>query len=62
MKMSNELYTYIKDLERQVHQLKRANSRLKGEVRKFRRIVSKMKKEKEKQHYKNGRRGHKIGR
>jgi soluble cytochrome b562 len=44
-------------LIKEIDQLKKANTKLKGENRGLRRTIGKMKENRNKQHYKNGKRG-----
>ncbi|MGO4890312.1 hypothetical protein ACJ2A9_21400 [Anaerobacillus sp. MEB173] len=61
MDETNEHYQKKFDqLHQESKQLRKANSKLKNEVRALKRSVHKLKQEKQKNHYKNGRRGSKF--
>lgn len=56
--MHQEVWNKLDQQARELHQLKKANSRLRGELRSLRKQYAKLKKDKkETQHYKNGKRG-----
>ncbi|WP_078428785.1 hypothetical protein [Alkalihalobacterium alkalinitrilicum] len=62
MKETHEYYQQrSEEMHLEVKQLKRANSKLKNEVRALKKVIYNFKQqEKQKQHYKNGRRGSKF--
>lgn len=58
-----EIWEKLQNQALQIHQLKRANTKIRNELRKTRRILADMENtQKEKKHYRNGRKRGKYGR